>query len=76
MKLIDVIKTIEDQYKGLEVKDVLRGNTPIYFHAIMNAPGKEKEREKILSSKVAELVGADSDDKYVDLTLTCRRIGD
>lgn len=54
----------------------MKGNAPIYFHAIMNAPGKENEKEKILTSKVTELVGADSDDKYVDLTLTCVKIGD
>lgn len=31
---------IEELYKGLEVRDVLRGNSPIYFHAIMQAESK------------------------------------
>jgi len=76
VKLIEVIKNIEHRFKGLEVRDVMRGNAPIYFHAIMNAQGKEKEREKVLHSKVSELVGADSDDKYVDMAVTCVKIGD
>lgn len=76
IKLHEVIKYIEETYKGLEVRDVMKGNTPIYFNAIMGAPGKEKEKEKILNSKVTDLVGTDSDDKYTDLTLTCVRVGD
>lgn len=76
VKLHEVIKIIENKYKGLEVRDVMRGNAPIYFHAIMSAPGKEKEREKVLNSKVNDLVGADSDDKYVDITVTCVKVGD
>jgi hypothetical protein len=76
VKLNEVIKVIEKRYKGLEVRDVMRGNAPIYFHAIMNAPGKEKEKEKVLNSKVADLVGADSDDKYVDIAVTCVKVGD
>jgi hypothetical protein len=76
-KLNDVIKYIEKTYKGLEVRDVLRGNTPLYFHAIMSASGKEKDKEKTLNSKVVELLGLDtSEDKYVDLTLTCVKVGD
>ncbi len=42
----------------------------------MNAPGKEKEREKTLESKIVDLVGADSDDKYVDISVTCIKKGD
>lgn len=37
VKLKDVIKYVEDTYQGLEVRDVLKGNAPLYFHAIMNA---------------------------------------
>ena len=76
VKLKEVIKFIEETYKGLEVRDVMRGNTPIYFHAILGAQGKEKERAKIFDSSICDLVGADSDDKYVDLTLTMIRKGD
>eukprot|EP00347_Sterkiella_histriomuscorum_P017580 403348792 len=71
--LQQVIDKIDQTYKGLEVRDVLRGNAPLYFHAIMNAPGKEHDREKVLKSKVFDLVGADSDDKYVDIAVTCVR---
>jgi len=70
-KLIDVIKYVEGTYKGLEVRDVMKGNAPIYFHAIMGAPGKEKEKEKTMKSKVSDLVGADLDEKYTLLNITC-----
>ena len=76
VKLKDVIKYVEDTYQGLEVRDVLKGNAPLYFHAIMNAQGKEAEKEKTLDSKVADLVGLDSEDKYVDISVTCVRKGD
>lgn len=36
----------------------------------MNAPGKELAKEKLLNEKMAALVGAESDDKYVDLMVT------
>jgi hypothetical protein len=72
LTLEQVIKNLEDKYEGLQVKDVLRGNAPIYFHAIMNAPGKETEKEKTLKAKIKELIGAMADDEnYVDLTMTC-----
>lgn len=76
LKLKDLIAYIENTYQGLHVKDVMKGNTPIYFYAIMNAPGKEKEKEKVLNSKVSDLVGADSEDKYIDLNITCTNVGD
>lgn len=67
-----MIKQIQDDHKGLEVRDVMRGNAPIYFHAIMSAPGKEAEREKTLGSKISELTGVDpQEDRYVDLNITC-----
>ena len=44
VKLNQVIKHLQDTYKDLEFRDVLRGNAPLYFHAIMNAPGKEAEK--------------------------------
>jgi hypothetical protein len=71
-----VIKHLQDTYKDLEFRDVLRGNAPLYFHAIMNAPGKESEKEKTLNCSIAELVGAESDDKYVDITVTCVKKGE
>jgi len=56
---------------------VLRGNAPLYFHAIMSAPGKEADKAKALEAKVAELAGVDpSEDKYVDLSITCALHGE
>ena len=63
-------------------EDVLRGNAPIYFHAIMSAPGKEKDKEKALNTPLADLLEAQSGpsdddlDRYVDLTITCSAKGD
>jgi len=74
LSLKEVIAKVEEQYKGLEVRDVLRGNAPVYFHAIMSAPGKEKEKETTLNSKLADLLEVSpdgSDEPYVDLTMTC-----
>ena len=77
VKLKDVIKYIEETYQGLKVRDVLRGSQPIYFDAIMNAPGKEKEKEKTLESKLIDLLGIDiSEEKYCDLNVTCVKEGD
>lgn len=39
---------IEELYKGLEVRDVIRGNTPVYFHAIMSHESKKDEAKKTL----------------------------
>lgn len=81
LTLHETIAKVEAQYEGLEVRDVLRGGAPIYFHAIMNAPGKEKEKAGTLATLLAELLGVDpsSEDpdleKYVDLTITCTRKG-
>ena len=71
--LRDVIEQIEEKYEGLAVRDVMRGNTPVYFSAIMSAPGKEKEREKTLNTKLVDLLGESSEEleKYIDLTITC-----
>lgn len=42
------MENFELKYLGLEIKDILKGNTPLFFRALMNVPGKEKEREKVL----------------------------
>ena len=50
----------------------MKGNEPIYFHAILNAPGKEKEKENVLNGKLGDTLGIDlSDEKYVDMNVTC-----
>ena len=77
LSLKEVIQKVESKYEGLEVRDVLRGNAPVYFHAIMNAPGKEKDRERTMNAKLAELLEITKEDEpYVDLTLTCTRKGE
>lgn len=75
-KLIDVVKFVEQTYVGLEVRDILRGTTPLYFHAIMTAVGKEKEAKKVLNSTIHSLAESDPNDVYVDLTVTCVKKGD
>lgn len=81
--LKDLIAKVEAKYEGLEVRDVLRGNAPLYFHAIMNAAGREKEREQALNSTLADLLDVSLEDiskgelePYVDLTITCTLKGD
>lgn len=69
--LQDFINYLEKTYEGLEIRDIMKGNQPIYFYAIMNSQGKEKEKEKVLKKKVFELVSEDQDDKYCDLAITC-----
>lgn len=48
LSLKQVMEAVETKYKGLEVRDVMCGNKPLFFSAIMNAAGKEKERESVL----------------------------
>lgn len=76
MSLAEMIAHIEKTYLGLEVRDVMQGNQPIYFHAIMNAAGKENEKKKTLASPLKKLTDCDSDDLYVDLAITCSKKDD
>jgi len=54
----------------------MKGNAPIYFHAIMNAPGKEAEKKTTLETQLKKLAECDSDELYIDLTITCVRKDD
>lgn len=75
--LKELIAKVESKYEGLEVRDVLRGNAPVYFHAIMDAAGKEKDKERTMNTKLCELLDITKEDEpYVDLTLTCTRKGE
>lgn len=82
LTLREVMAKVEEKYEGLVVRDVLRGNAPIYFHAIMNAAGKEKEKESALNTPLASLLAAQAGnadeeaESYVDLTITCSAKGD
>lgn len=66
---------IEETYVGLEVRDIMRGNMPIYFHAIMQAEGKQSEKKKALETSVRTLTESEND-SYVDLTITVVRKDD
>lgn len=72
-----ILAKVEEKYQGLVVTDVLRGGTAVFVRALMNAPGKEKEKERTLNTSLAELLGADGgagdeqQDKYADLTIAC-----
>jgi len=75
--LKDVITEVEKLFPTLEVRDITRGNTPLYFHAVMSKAGKEADKDNALSSKVADLLGIDTtEDKYVDINITCVRKDD
>ena len=76
MTLEGLITHIESTYSGLEVRDVMLGSQPIFFHAIMNAPGKETDKKKALGTTLRKITECDSEDLYVDLSNTCIRKGD
>lgn len=71
MTLQNLIVHLEQTYNGLEVRDVLKGGTPIYFHAIMSAPQKAQEKKKVMETLLKKLCDCESDDTYVDLAITC-----
>jgi len=76
MPLQGLIKHIEETYAGLEVRDVMKGGTPIFFHAIMSAAGKEQEKKKVLETSIRKLAECEPEDTYVDLAITCVRKDD
>jgi hypothetical protein len=53
----------------------MKGNLPLYFHAIASGVGKEKEKEKLMKSKLMEMLNCD-EEKYVDINVTCVKKGD
>ena len=74
--LRSLLEQIETTYNGLEVRDIMRGNAPIYFHAIMNAAGKEADKKATLDTSLKKIAECHSDELYVDLTITCVRKDD
>lgn len=67
--LKSMMSKIEEMHKGLEVKDIIRGNTPIYFSAIMDHEFKAAEKKKTLEASLRSLTESESD-QYVDITIT------
>ena len=53
--LKDVFNKLEETYE-LVPKDVNYGSQTIYFHALMDIKGKEKEKEETLNTKLEELL--------------------
>ena len=50
-------------------KDVMSGSQAVYFSAIYNMPGKEKDKEEMMGKKLVDLLGIE-DEKYINLTVT------
>lgn len=73
--LAQMISQVEAKHAGLEIRDILRGNAPIYFHAIMSAAGKEADKKQTLESSIRKLTESETEE-YVDLTITCVRKDD
>jgi len=48
----------------------MTGSQPIYFSAIMDIQGKEKEKQELLNKKLTDLLGLEKEDKYADVTVT------
>jgi hypothetical protein len=73
--LQQMIQQIEEKYPGLEVRDVMRGSTPIYFAAVMNQEGQKAQKKQALESMLRVLTESESD-PYCDVTITCVRKDD
>lgn len=67
----ELMSGLESQTK-LHVRDVMRGNKPLFFYALMSAPGKEQDREKKMKEKMRDLLDLDNpvEEEYSDLTVT------
>jgi len=74
-KLKDLFSKITDKYE-LESRDVMFEGRVVYLHNIMDLPGRESEKEKVLNQEVAALLDLDEDAKYADLTITFCKAGD
>jgi len=73
--LKDVFSKILENYE-LECKDVMFESQAVYFHNLMDMPGKEAEKEKTLNKDLRTLLDLDEDAKYADLTITFTRKGE
>lgn len=50
-----LFEQIEKNYE-LQPRDITQGSENIYMHAVMEAHGKEKQKEKVLNSKLADIL--------------------
>lgn len=76
MTLASFIAHLEQTYVGLEIRDVMKGGTPLYFHAIMSVPQKAQEKKKVMETLLSVLADVEADEAYVDLAITCLRKDD
>ena len=53
-----LFEAIEKKYE-LKPRDVIQGSENIYIHAVMEAHGKEKQKESVLNSKLSDLLDVD-----------------
>lgn len=74
--LAQMIDFVQEKFKGLEVRDILKGNMPVYLYAYNSKAGKEKERDKLLNSTVHNATESYVEDTYVDLNIQCVRKDD
>ena len=74
-KLKELFSKIAEKYE-LESRDVMFEGRVVYLHNIMDLPGKEAEKEKVLNQELAALLELDEDNKYADLTITLSKPGD
>eukprot|EP00743_Colponemidia_sp_Colp-15_P003750 GILK01004046.1.p1 GENE.GILK01004046.1~~GILK01004046.1.p1 ORF type:complete len:1912 (-),score=378.64 GILK01004046.1:123-5405(-) len=65
----DLFNTLQTKYSLLP-RDVMKGTTPLFFHAIMSQPERYDERASTLQKKVSDLARVAPGTKYVDLTVT------
>lgn len=76
MTLASFIAHLESTHEGLEIRDVMKGGTPIFFHAIMNVPQKAQEKKKVMETLLFKLADMETYESYVDLAITCVRKND
>jgi len=76
MTLANFVAYLEQTYVGLEIRDVMKGGTPLYFHAIMCVPQKAQEKKKVMETLLSVLADAEADEPYIDLAITCVRKDD
>jgi hypothetical protein len=67
--LEDLMAHIEITY-GLRVQDVMKQGVALYLNAVMSIVGKEKEKDEALKQPLFDHI--DSDEKTLDLEITCR----
>ena len=66
INLQTIFNTLEDRYK-LHPRDVMYGSKAIYFSSLIDIPGKEKEKEQMLSKPLSEHIKLDVNKLYYSI---------